>query len=124
MTVYLIGQPGQSMVKIGYTSADVSFRLRKLRLGSPVELVIRGHWDASITLEEKLHRTFASRRHHGEWFDFSGADPVAEVARIVGRPSLPVPDPIVLKPPPARPKRRRLLPSGAFPPPVGWEMGL
>lgn len=70
---FAVGQVGSDlMVKIGYTSGDPHQRVRALQIGSPVNLDVFGWIRGSVALEQKFHRTFASLRVHGEWFEAVG----------------------------------------------------
>lgn len=83
MTVYALSQPGATLVKIGH-AGDLRARVRGLMAGSPVPLVLRGHWDGDTGTEARLHRHFAACRRHGEWFDFGDVDPVAAISAALG----------------------------------------
>ena len=77
--LYIIGEPGQPVAKVG-RSADVRRRLRDLTRDSPAPLVIR-HVEPGLGPAERLvHDALAERRLHSEWFDFSGLDPRATVS--------------------------------------------
>lgn len=80
--VYVIGSRRSALVKIG-TSTTPDRRLAELQCGSPVPLAILWHVEGGATLESLLHRHFKHLRRHGEWFDFRGLDPVAEVSAAV-----------------------------------------
>ncbi|MFJ2191606.1 GIY-YIG nuclease family protein [Kitasatospora sp. NPDC087861] len=70
--VYAIGSSSSPLVKIGITK-NLSRRLLQIRTMSPLLLsVIWQHETEDLQLENKLHRHFADRRKHGEWFDLSG----------------------------------------------------
>lgn len=67
--VYFIGSdyyPG--VLKIG-SAFDIELRLRQIQACSPVPLRLFG-WIkvGGAALESTLHRHFAARRSHGEWF--------------------------------------------------------
>lgn len=78
VSVYVIGVPGSSLVKIG-KSVDPQARLRTIRHMSPVPLTVLWSTPGSQNLEQRLHQVFASLRCHGEWFDFGPQDPVERV---------------------------------------------
>lgn len=80
--VYVIGQPGQSVVKIGTTS-NLRARLRVIQTGSPVRLQILWSGPGGRRLESWLHDIFKHWRLEGEWFDFHDSDPVASVKKVV-----------------------------------------
>jgi hypothetical protein len=76
--LYIIGEPGQPVAKVG-RSADVRRRLRDLTRASPAPLVIR-HVEPGLGPAERLvHDVLGERRLHSEWFDFSGVDPRSAV---------------------------------------------
>jgi hypothetical protein len=80
--VYVIGSPGTSMVKIGRTT-NIANRLAAIQRMSPAHLAILWTHTGGCELETNLHRHFASRRSHGEWFDFGDEDPVQRVQEAV-----------------------------------------
>lgn len=80
--VYVIGSPRSPLVKIG-RSTNVAKRLEDIQRMSPVRLQVRWSTEGGHRLELALHQQFKKRRRHGEWFDFSGADPVAEISAAV-----------------------------------------
>lgn len=75
--VYVIGSPGSHFVKIGFSKTPQK-RLSTLQIGSPVPLTLLATFEGGRDLETSLHRHFASRRRHGEWFEL-GADPLEAV---------------------------------------------
>ncbi|MFF4732862.1 GIY-YIG nuclease family protein [Streptomyces mirabilis] len=79
--VYLIGSPDSPLVKIGW-SDNPERRLRDLQSGSPVALQLLAVYEGGHYVEAELHRRFADKRVHGEWFDL-GPDPVAVVSPFV-----------------------------------------
>ncbi|MFJ8855661.1 GIY-YIG nuclease family protein [Streptomyces sp. NPDC102437] len=76
--VYLIGSAASTLVKIGW-SDNPERRLRDLQTGSPLPLQLLAVFEGGAVVEAKLHRRFADKRRHGEWFDL-GPDPVAVVS--------------------------------------------
>lgn len=76
--LYVIGQPGTAIVKIGVTKSLPS-RLKSIQTGSPVPLRVLWWHPGSYDLEEFLHREFDDFRLHGEWFDFGVEEPGALV---------------------------------------------
>ncbi|CUW33334.1 GIY-YIG nuclease family protein [Streptomyces reticuli] len=70
--VYVVGSPGSPTVKIGF-STDPQKRLWSLQVGSPVPLVLLATFEGGRDLESALHRYFASRWKHGEWFELGDA---------------------------------------------------
>ncbi|MCY0921148.1 GIY-YIG nuclease family protein [Streptomyces sp. H27-G5] len=79
--VYLIGSAGSPLVKIGWTG-NPEQRLRNLQTGSPVPLQLLAVFEGGAIVEAELHRRFADKRRHGEWFDL-GPDPVRVVSPFV-----------------------------------------
>ncbi|MEU9438370.1 GIY-YIG nuclease family protein [Streptomyces sp. NPDC048252] len=79
--VYLIGSPSSPLVKIGWTD-NPKRRLRNLQTGSPVPLRLLALFEGGNTVEAELHRRFADKRRHGEWFDL-GPNPVEVVSPFV-----------------------------------------
>ena len=73
MCLYFV--EGAGLIKIGVT-VDLDKRLKNLRAGCPVELVLLGDILGSRALEAKLHKKFASACSHGEWFQ--GTDELRE----------------------------------------------
>jgi hypothetical protein len=82
--VYLIGCEENHMVKIG-RSIKVGVRLAEIQRMSPVLLTVLWQTEGGSGLESKLHWVFHSRRVHGEWFDFTGLDPVTAVETALAR---------------------------------------
>jgi hypothetical protein len=80
--VYVIGSPGITLVKIGWTT-NLRRRLSALRCMSPVPLDVLWSTAAEDGMEYGLHKLFGDIRSHGEWFDFGDRDPVAEVRQAV-----------------------------------------
>jgi hypothetical protein len=76
--LYVIGEPGSGVVKIGQ-SLNVGKRLRQLQFASPQPLAVRYAAPGAADWERTVHEHFTDRRLHGEWFDFTGADPVRAV---------------------------------------------
>lgn len=71
--IYFLRANGLDMVKIGYTRDEDSFqtRLQALQTGVPWKLELLRIIEGEQALEGVLHRFFADRRHHGEWFTYS-----------------------------------------------------
>jgi len=82
--VYVVGAAGSSVVKIGYSS-NVTKRLRALQNASPAPLSVMWTTRGDMSTERRLHREFDKCRIRGEWFDFGGADPVAEIRGAAAR---------------------------------------
>lgn len=68
-TIYYIGCPETSRVKIGFTSGDPYKRLRALRTGCPTDIRIFVMHPGTQEDERNLHRKFDALRLHGEWFE-------------------------------------------------------
>lgn len=66
--VYFIQGIGGGPIKIGVAESP-ALRLRAMQPHSPVHLQILLEFPGGFTLERELHKTFASSRLHGEWFD-------------------------------------------------------
>ncbi len=79
--VYLIGSTDSPLVKIGW-SDNPKRQLRDLQSGSPVLLQLLAVFEDGQLMEAELHRRFADKRMHGEWFDL-GPDPVGTVSPFV-----------------------------------------
>lgn len=76
--VYLIGGPESHLAKIG-RSGNITQRLGAIQRMCPIGLSVLWNTEGGHKLETALHRVFHSRRVHGEWFDFTGCDPLEEV---------------------------------------------
>lgn len=96
--VYVLGTPGSNTVKIGRTTG-LARRVADIQRMSPVPLVVLWTHLGGHELETWLHRHFASRRSHGEWFTFEG-DPVPLIQEAVAealRPkATPCPPPLAV----------------------------
>ncbi|MEU2415144.1 GIY-YIG nuclease family protein [Streptomyces sp. NPDC013099] len=79
--MYLIGSLGSPLVKIGCTD-NPERRLRHLQTGSPLPLQLLALFEGGYLVEAELHRRFADKRRHGEWFGL-GPDPVEAVSPFV-----------------------------------------
>ena len=80
--VYVIGQPGGSIVKIGTTS-NLRARLRVIQTGCPVRLQVLWSCPGGRRLESCLHGIYAHLRLEGEWFRFHHSDPISSVKETV-----------------------------------------
>ncbi|MFI8872437.1 GIY-YIG nuclease family protein [Streptomyces sp. NPDC055243] len=78
--VYVVGQYGNPVVKIGTTSS-LQHRVRSLQSGYPLRLEALWRTPGGWGLERYLHDHFADIRLQGEWFDFGDRDPVDAVAK-------------------------------------------
>lgn len=89
--VYLLQCRSSSLVKIG-RSTNIQRRFADIQCMSPTELDLIWCTEGGAALEARLHRAFRIRRKHGEWFDFSGLDPVEAVkAFLAGEQLTPAP---------------------------------
>lgn len=82
--VYIVGEPGSSVVKIGMTS-NIKKRLKGIQTHSPAQLEVLWTHQGGAELEEALHDRYHSRRLQGEWFDFGRSNPVRLVEKFVRR---------------------------------------
>lgn len=80
--VYVIGQYGSGVVKIGTTS-NLRARLRTIQTGSPVRLEVLWSCPGGRNLEAYLHDAFSPLRLEGEWFDFGQYNPISSAQRMV-----------------------------------------
>ena len=73
--IYLISElDNDNMCKIGMTKRDkMSERLTELQTGNKEELYVRHKFKTTkpSVLEGMLHRHYASKSVHGEWFNLS-----------------------------------------------------
>lgn len=77
--VYAFGSVTTSDVKLG-TTGDVKRRLPQVQGTTRHRLEVLWLTTGGYELETALKRHFKDRRIKGEWFDFSGADPVVEIS--------------------------------------------
>lgn len=82
--VYVIGERGRSVVKIGTTSS-LEARLKAIQTGSPGRLEVLWAHAGDWQLETFLHEAFHGLRMEGEWFDFGVADPLTEVPQMAAQ---------------------------------------
>lgn len=87
--VYVIGAVSRSgaleAFKVGFTRQRVSYRRKKLQVGSPFRLVVLRECDGTGDDERALLDRLARYRIRGEWFD---ADPEAlQIAEIAWTPN-------------------------------------
>lgn len=66
------GPNDMTMCKIGFTKAFPERRRREVQGMCPTELELFAFINGDMSLEQKLHRTFAPLRYHGEWFVLEG----------------------------------------------------
>lgn len=79
--VYVIGEPGSQVVKIG-TTVNLGARLKGIQTASPGRVDVLWFAPGSWELEEALHSRFRAIRQRGEWFHFGEleGDPVELVS--------------------------------------------
>lgn len=77
--VYVIGQRGAALVKIGRTT-NLERRLAAIQTACPNRVEVLWHTEGGSALERGLHAEFGHFREHGEWFDFGALDPCAMAA--------------------------------------------
>lgn len=65
--VYCIRDDEADAVKIGFSKNPIS-RLRQLQTANSRRLRLLCVFDTTQAFERSLHRSFAGRRLHGEWF--------------------------------------------------------
>jgi hypothetical protein len=87
--VYVLGSPGSNTVKIGRTT-NLKKRVADIQRMSPVLLAVLWTHPGGSELEAWLHRHFADRRAHGEWFTFED-DPLPAVKAAVVEALRPAP---------------------------------
>ncbi|MGW2048606.1 GIY-YIG nuclease family protein [Streptomyces sp. NPDC001858] len=98
--VYVLGTPGSNTVKIGRTT-NLTKRVADIQRMSPVPLAVLWSHPGGSELEAKLHRHFADRRCHGEWFAFD-SDPIPLVQQAVAEALRPKPPRLSLDSPRAQ----------------------
>ena len=69
--IYLISEPNNGYIKIGYTSRGVKKRLSSMQTGNPGKLKIVAKYDGSLKDEKILHLTFEEQKVLGEWFELN-----------------------------------------------------
>lgn len=69
--IYVIGAEESTIVKIGHTANEPSFRLGNLQVGNHERLVVRWACEGDVPLEKHLHAVFKECRLRGEWFDLA-----------------------------------------------------
>lgn len=111
--VYLIGCAENSLVKIG-RSNDLRGRLAEIQRMAPVRLDLMWSTEGGWELESRLHRVFRRCRSHGEWFDFTGTDPVRAVEHALAAG---------LREPSLLPEEESALQAGEMVKIVAWEWG-
>lgn len=75
--------------KIGFTSQQLSKRIKQLQTGSPHKLVAESLYPSprAAAIEKALQRRFSYRKTHGEWFDLTLEEAMSfqdECARLDG----------------------------------------
>lgn len=71
--VYFIRCEKTKLVKIGFSEAFPTSRLRQLQTGSGGKLRLIAFIRAYAKRERELHAQFASHRERGEWFRLEGS---------------------------------------------------
>jgi hypothetical protein len=68
--VYILNECGTDRYKVGFTSKDVSKRIKSLQAGngSLLENVYEFESDESFVIERVIHRYLATKKLVGEWF--------------------------------------------------------
>ena len=66
--VYYIQAKDGGRIKIGYAEFPAS-RLKRLQMGSPVELVLIAVQEGNHLTEKMIHNEFRHSRAHFEWFE-------------------------------------------------------
>lgn len=67
-SIYFIQAGDGGPVKIGYTMADPTLRVKVMGTHNHEELTLLGSFPAPRSTETSLHRRFAEHRIRGEWF--------------------------------------------------------
>lgn len=67
MPVYFVQGGESGLIKIGF-ARNVASRLVKMRVDSPVPLVLMVAIEGDLTIERELHQRFSDDRALGEWF--------------------------------------------------------
>lgn len=78
--IYVIGDGVGNVVKIGYTDTPLK-RLGQIQTSNPTPLHLLCILPGTRHIEQQLHRRFARRCVHGEWFDFKQENAVSLVAQ-------------------------------------------
>ncbi|TET49112.1 MAG: hypothetical protein E3J58_05590 [Actinomycetota bacterium] len=66
--VYYIQAKDGGRIKIGYAEFPAS-RLKRLQMGSPVELILIAVQEGNHLTEKMIHNEFRHSRAHFEWFE-------------------------------------------------------
>ena len=82
--IYVIGQQGSGLVKIGRTT-NLTHRLASIQTACPTKVEVLWHAEGGSALERGLHLEFRALRTYGEWFDFGDGDPIAAVSEAATR---------------------------------------
>lgn len=69
-TIYVIGL--NNYAKIGFTSIELSERIKYLKISMPENPIILGQFPGTTDDELTLHRRFSAYRANGEWFHVQG----------------------------------------------------
>lgn len=79
--VYAMERSG--LVKIGHARRVGPRRAQIEREGGPVRVLAAGRFEDRFSVEKRLHRDYAARRVHGEWFALDSGE-VAAVVEFLG----------------------------------------
>ncbi len=71
--VYILSSEKTKLTKIGYSS-NVRQRIKALQNSGPDGLILKCLIRGGIETESMLHKKYASKRKHGEWFSLSEED--------------------------------------------------
>ena len=71
-TLYILKAEGTDAVKIGFTSLDLSKRVRDLQTGCPHDLKLVASIEGTKGQESEIHETLRDYRIRGEWYDING----------------------------------------------------
>ena len=69
--VYAVEAVGVGRVKIGWTGAEMKFRLGTIQSCCPVPLRMIGRRRGTLRTERSVHARFSHLRLHGEWFELT-----------------------------------------------------
>lgn len=87
--IYFMSRSKSSLTKIGYTD-NLDQREKSLQSVDPSVHVVCS-WKAPIKLEKMLHKKYAHRRRHGEWFEMTSED-LCEASEFCNQHGTPNPD--------------------------------
>ena len=67
-TIYFIRSTNNNVIKIGFTSGEISKRLKALQTSHPYQLELLATIPGDTNFEKSLHQQFEQYRLKGEWF--------------------------------------------------------